>query len=162
MDSLLGLRERLGGDIYREKVCVRAPLCKSDRLGSHATPNFEYHAPGRIGGTGMQELYQCSGLILQTFIFTGMVAMNVYFAHSISVSLLETGVPVEPYHIQKGSISYLYSPYIIFAIRLHSLKSHRQATLRHILSHWTDACLFVRTKTLLSRGLSSFIRETSL
>src|SRR5215469_12916693 len=51
--SLLGLRERIGGDINREKVCLRALHCESDCLGSHATPDFEYHASRRIGGIGM-------------------------------------------------------------------------------------------------------------
>ena len=51
-----GFSQRIGGDIQRDKLRLRAPLGESDSLGPNATPSFEDDASRRIGGIGVQEI----------------------------------------------------------------------------------------------------------
>jgi len=56
-------------------------LSQSERLGTYAAAGFEHRAPARIGGVGVQQIDQRSGLVLQALILAWLIAVYVGVAH---------------------------------------------------------------------------------
>ena len=76
-----GFGDRLCGDVNRREARTGAPLGQGDRLGADAAPDLEHPAPARVGGVGMQQVDQRTGLILQALVLPQVIAVDVRFAH---------------------------------------------------------------------------------
>lgn len=66
-----GFGDGLRGDIHRREAGIRAPSSQGDRLGADAASGLQHRACGWVGGVGVQQIDQRSGLILQPFVSPG-------------------------------------------------------------------------------------------
>ena len=76
-----GFGERLGGDVHRREAGTRASLGERHRLGTHAAPGLQHGGAGWVGGVGVQQVDQGSGLIVQPLLLSRLIAVHVDFAH---------------------------------------------------------------------------------
>ena len=76
-DSVGGDDERVGRDVDRDDVRLGVAGGQGDRLGADAAAQLENMRPGGEVGVGVQEVGECTGLVVEALPFAGLVAVDV-------------------------------------------------------------------------------------